>query len=789
MWDIDINYLKNKCDDVIKKSKKIREYLLNLNLNDIENRKKFIEILSDDIVEFTTFQDTCAFFQVISDDKKVKDCCYKISNKLYNFIIDMDTKENFYDKIMQYHLSENITDRKKNRFIKRLLNYYKRNGIKLEDNDKEKYIEYENKIKNIKYELTEEIRNYSNNIELHNDELDGIDYNLISKFRNNDKFNIPLTKQYYNLCISNITNPNVRKKVYIKYNSKCINSIYKLMELTILRYDKAKLLGYNSYIDYKVETQMAKKSSVVKKFLSNISGSIDNVYSSEMEILLKFKKKEYSDKGISFDNIINAWDIDYYFNKWKNEYGLDDNDIMKYFPYDHVINQIFKIYENIFKIRIKVVNNTKVWNKDVKLYSVYDTIDSKKVLLGNFYLDAFARDNKPNFTRCFSLKQACTYPLKSNKKQQAIVALITNFVKYNNVCLLKHNDIILLMREICHIIHSICGSTKFSIFSGVNVEKDYVKIPSLAMEKLCWDKNILKNLSRHYKNGNVLSDNTIDKMIKVRNLDIGHVYKNHLMLSLYDHLVHSDNFPQVCKSVLKTDVSKENMKDIMVTSFMKLYDRNFSFYSDNIKRSIGIDKKIFNPLSWTNIISEFDGEIYNFLWSDVHATDIYYEKLKNYNNDDNIGIEFRRILLEPGGSRDAIAMITEYLERKPSIDNFLYYNKFQNNKEEYSFFFKSDYFKNKRLSSNQSTEIYNSSDISDDEFSPIKTSESSSSNESSKTVSNKKTEMNKYTEIGDSEFSYLTSHNYDKGLGDTEIENSMTISQINNTDIFVKRKK
>ena len=99
------------------------------------------------------------------------------------------------------------------------------------------------------------------------------------------------------------------------------------------------------------------------------------------------------------------------------------------------------------------------------------------------------------------------------------------------------------------------------------------------------------------------------------------------------------------------------------------------------------------------------------------------------------------------------------------------------------------YFKNKKLSSNQSTEIYNSSDISDEELSPIKTSESSSSNESSKTVSNKKTEMNKYTEIGDSEFSYLTSHNYDKGLDDTEIENSMTVSQINNNDIFVKRRK
>ncbi len=100
--------------------------------------------------------------------------------------------------------------------------------------------------------------------------------------------------------------------------------------------------------------------------------------------------------------------------------------------------------------------------------------------------------------------------------------------------LLSHNEIVSLFHEFGHVMHNIFGKTKYSIFSGTNVEFDFVETPAQILENLCWNKSILKKLSSHYKTGNVLPDNIIEKMIKVKGLNIGLSYKHNIMIAIYD---------------------------------------------------------------------------------------------------------------------------------------------------------------------------------------------------------------------------------------------------------------
>ena len=71
----------------------------------------------------------------------------------------------------------------------------------------------------------------------------------------------------------------------------------------------------------------------------------------------------------------------------KQHYNLDDRKIAEYFPMEHTIDGLMKIYAQFFNLSFETTPISGLWDKNVMLMSVTDKTTKK--LLGYLLLDLY----------------------------------------------------------------------------------------------------------------------------------------------------------------------------------------------------------------------------------------------------------------------------------------------------------------------------------------------------------------------------------------------------------------
>jgi len=243
--------------------------------------------------------------------------------------------------------------------------------------------------------------------------------------------------------------------------------------------------------------------------------------------------------------------------------------------------------------------------------------------------------------------------------------------------------------------YHIIGVTKYTIFSGTNIEHDFIKIPPQTIENLCWNRQILKILSSHYKTKKKLSSKIIDKMIKIRNLNVGYHYKKHIMFSLYDQFMHSsDLLLNMIEDFLKIKDDKER-KDNIISSMIEFNNKLYQqiMYNDiNTNNNIIFSENTIMLTPWLNIIGGIDGRYYSYIWSKVISSKIYHEKFSNKPLV-GAGNDFSKYILSKGGSEEAGKILRDYLKKDIDIDGFLKMYDLDTDAE-FSFFFNTEKIEN-----------------------------------------------------------------------------------------------
>lgn len=123
--------------------------------------------------------------------------------------------------------------------------------------------------------------------------------------------------------------------------------------------------------------------------------------------------------------------------------------------------------------------------------------------------------------------------------------MIANLTKPSSNCpsLLRISEIITLFHEFGHLAHRFCTKSKWARFEGTAVERDFVETPSTLMENWVWEKEVLKKISGHYKTGEPLPDEVIDKLIEARNVGSALETLRQVFLSLFDMISHTTTTP------------------------------------------------------------------------------------------------------------------------------------------------------------------------------------------------------------------------------------------------------
>lgn len=209
------------------------------------------------------------------------------------------------------------------------------------------------------------------------------------------------------------------------------------------------------------------------------------------------------------------------------------------------------IYQELLGLKFVPLPNAQVWHEEASCFQVHDSKSDE--ILGQFYLDLYPRENKYGHAAVFPLLKRAKI---DGKVIPAAAGMLCNFDKPSDErpSLLPHDDVETFFHEFGHVMHEMCSYANYARFSGTDVETDFVELPSQMLENWVWDKNILKRLSKHYKTGEPLPDDTIEKKIVIKNLLGATFTLRQLFYGSFDFLLHSASD----KTLLNQDVSNDD---------------------------------------------------------------------------------------------------------------------------------------------------------------------------------------------------------------------------------------
>jgi len=417
-----------------------------------------------------------------------------------------------------------------------------------------------------------------------------------------------------------------------------------LQKILVRRDELAHQLGYASYADYATETRMVKNAQTAIDFLQNLKTGLQPKYDAELKEFRDLKIAETGDTNA----IINAWDWRYYANQLKKtKYNVDAEQLRVYFPYQNVLDGMFKIYQRIFGLKFARVEAPYKWIGDLQLYTVTDAKTGEP--MGLFYLDMFPRDGKYNHFAQFGIIEGKRLP--DGKYQRPVCCLVCNFPppQPDKPSLLSHDEVETIFHEFGHAMHTILTRAKYSRFAGTSVPQDFVEAPSQMLENWPWDKKVLDSFAADYRDPKKKIPQEILSQLKTaRFATYATYYRRQLSFGLMDLTLH-------------TQIHATNADDLVPLSNKILSDVSFPVPPDTAF------------VAYFGHIIGYGAGYYGYAWADAIAADMatVFEQSPDGFFDKTTGMRMRNEIYAVGDSRDINISIEKFLGRPRSLNPFL----------------------------------------------------------------------------------------------------------------------
>ncbi len=419
-------------------------------------------------------------------------------------------------------------------------------------------------------------------------------------------------------------------------NDALINEILKL------RSEMAQMLGYDSYAQVSLVPKMADNVPQVLDFLRDLTQRAKPHGAADLAELTQFAQ---TDLGFTE---VEPWDIAYISEKLKQaRYSFSDDEVKQYFPEPKVLGGLFNVIERLFSVQI-TPDTAPVWHPSVRFFR----ISKDNQLIGQFYLDLYARDEKRGGAW---MDEALTRRRISGGIQTPVAYLNCNFpAPVESGGKLKpatfsHDDVITLFHETGHGLHHMLTQVEDLAVSGIHgVEWDAVELPSQFMENFCWEWSVLQGMTGHVDTGEPLPRALYDKMLAAKNFQSGLFALRQLEFALFDLLIHSD--PTCSTPVMDTLAQvRQEVAVIMPPAWHRF------------------------PNSFSHIFAGgYAAGYYSYKWAEVLSADAFaaFEETGNP-VDSATGGRFLKEILSVGGSRPAIESFRAFRGRDPQVDALL----------------------------------------------------------------------------------------------------------------------
>ena len=298
-----------------------------------------------------------------------------------------------------------------------------------------------------------------------------------------------------------------------------------IAESLALRAERAHLLGYASFADYKLADSMAGTPAQARALLEQVWAPARKRALIERDALQAL----IAEDGGNFT--LAPWDWRYYAEKLRARlYDFDEAALKPYFALENMIQAAFFTAEKLFGLSFTERHDIPVYHPDVRVWEIARDGET----IGLFYGDYFARPEKQGGAWMSSFRD------QENMHGPALPLILNNcnFVK-SDPALLSFDDARTLFHEFGHALHGLLSRVRFPRLSGTNVARDFVELPSQLYEHWLEEKQVLQRFARHYQTGEALPPVLLDKLLAARNFNQGFETVEFLASAIFDMDIHS----------------------------------------------------------------------------------------------------------------------------------------------------------------------------------------------------------------------------------------------------------
>ncbi len=452
-------------------------------------------------------------------------------------------------------------------------------------------------------------------------------------------FVVPVDLRTFEQFMKNEASGAARKRYLVAFFQRGGEANARRVKQAIALRDRiARRLGFDSWAAYQLDTKMAKTPARALALLKEVDARLLPRARAELATLAELKAGQGDPTPFS------AWDYPYYQEQLEQtRHAVSSEAVRQYFPADKVIPAVLGLYETLLGVRFQEIKPAEAWAPGVLQYAIADSTSGAPI--GRFFLDLAPRPGKYLRPASFPLRAGRRLP--DGSYQPPISSIIGNgpASEPGKPALFSHRDVIEFFHEFGHLMHTMLSTAPYASLYGASVRGDFVEAPSQMLENWMWQPSILKKVSSHVTTGQPLPGELIEKLLARKHAADGIFWTRQAFMGVYDLTLHS--------SGAKVDTTQ--LWFSLMPQLTPLPPPPAGTFPD---------------ASFLPIMGGYDAGYYGYIWSRVYAQDMFTAFLQGGLENPEVGLRYRREILEPGGTVEPEELLARFLGRPVSFNAF-----------------------------------------------------------------------------------------------------------------------
>ncbi len=446
--------------------------------------------------------------------------------------------------------------------------------------------------------------------------------------------------------LSYADNRELRRQILTAYVNRGNNGHERdnnqiLAQIARLRAERAKLLGYPTHAHFVLEENMAKTPVEVYALLWQLWKPALAVASKEAEALQAMITQE----GGDFE--LEPWDWRYYTEKVRQaRYDVDAEAVRPYFQLDNVLKGAFWVANRLWGVTFVEREDIPTYHPEVRTFEVKDGDGSH---VGVLLVDYYPRPGKRGGAWMSPYREQF---MEDGHDFRPVIVNVGNFSRPTGdmPSLLQLEEAETMFHEFGHALHGLLSRCHYRTLAGTSVARDFVELPSQIMENWVLEPEVLKVYAKHYKTGEVIPPELVERILASQRFNQGFASVEYLAACFLDMDWHTLVAPANADPALyeRQSLARVNLMPEIVVRYRSPYF-NHIFGGDG----------------------SYSSGYYSYIWSEVLDADAYAAFTEKGIFDPMTARAFRTNILERGGSEDPMVLYTRFRGAAPSVEPLL----------------------------------------------------------------------------------------------------------------------